>query len=289
MFFDSFSKTFNFTGASQKLLLAPGTYIFECWGAQGNCQGANGEGGKGAYVKGTISLKKSKTFYVFVGEYGRKGVAEYSFNGGGYGQGPGGGASDIRLVNGTWDDFESLKSRIIVAAGGGGPDTQEAGGPGGCLNGIGTAHSNGGTQTSGGSGVGNGTFGKGGVYEKLGGDGCGAGGGGYYGGSTSSNSNDYAGAGGSSFISGYPGCDAISQESTENNITHTNQPNHYSGFVFKSPEMIAGNVQMPSPTSSTYETGHSSNGNVRITIIRSYPECSKINKRTSNFPISFLV
>lgn len=30
----------------------------------------------------------------------------------------GGGATDIRLVSGEWNDFESLKSRIMVAGGG---------------------------------------------------------------------------------------------------------------------------------------------------------------------------
>ena len=34
--------------------------------------------------------------------------------------GSGGGSSDIRLVSGDWNDFESLKSRIMVAGAGGG-------------------------------------------------------------------------------------------------------------------------------------------------------------------------
>ena len=50
------------------------------------------------------------------------------FNGGGgYSSGytdfnncTGGGATDIRLASGNWNDFNSLKSRIMVAAGGGG-------------------------------------------------------------------------------------------------------------------------------------------------------------------------
>ena len=77
----------------------------------------------------------SETFYLFIGEQGKYGYIE-SFNGGGIGQFGGGGASDIRTVNGTWDDFESLKSRIMVAAGGGGPDSGKKGGAGGTLEGL---------------------------------------------------------------------------------------------------------------------------------------------------------
>ena len=286
---NSFTRTFSFTGNSQKIILVPGTYIFECWGAQGNIF-AWGNGGKGAYTKGIISLKKRRSFYVFVGEHGKTGVDGYSFNGGGYSQSSGGGASDIRLKDGNWDDFYSLKSRIIVAAGGGGPDSSENGGAGGCLNRIGTGHSNGGTQTSGGSsnGARDGSFGKGGIYRVLDGSGCGAGGGGYYGGGAST--GDYAGAGGSSFISGHPGCDAISKESEEGHPIHTKQPNHYSGLIFRSTLMIDGNSQMPSPTSSTKETGHSLHGNVRITIVKfNQSDCTKSHKKTIDFLLSLTI
>ena len=40
------------------------------------------------------------------------------------------------------------------------------------------------------------------------------------------------GADGSSFISGHNGCDAIKEESTENNIIHTGQSVHYSELYF---------------------------------------------------------
>ena len=51
-----------------------------------------------------------------------------SFNGGGSGSNTcnefknylGGGATDVRLKNGDWDNLDGLKSRIMVAAGGGG-------------------------------------------------------------------------------------------------------------------------------------------------------------------------
>ena len=95
------------------------------------------------------------------------------------------------------------------------------------------------------------------------------GGGGYYGGNvswdiTGSNSIHASASGGSSFISGYSGCDAIAESSTEDNIIHTGQPNHYSGKVFTNPIMIDGGSVMPSPTGST-ETGHTGNGYCIIT------------------------
>lgn len=56
---------------------------------------------------------------------------------------------------------------------------------------------------------------------------------GYYGGTTSDVSDAReAGAGGSSFVSGNENCNAISMESTEDNIIHTNQAIHYSGKYF---------------------------------------------------------
>jgi hypothetical protein len=47
----------------------------------------------------------------------------------------GGGASDVRLVAGAWDDPTGLKSRIMVAAGGG-AGAQVSGGAGGALQGF---------------------------------------------------------------------------------------------------------------------------------------------------------
>ena len=46
--------------------------------------------------------------------------------------------------------------------------------------------------------------------------------------------------GGSSFISGHNGCDAIKEESIENNIIHTGQSVHYSGLYFTDTVMIDG-------------------------------------------------
>ena len=265
---------FSFTGKAEKATLPPGVYQFECWGAQGYTANANEVGGKGAYVSGVLKNKYTRNFYLFVGEYGKPDYAQHVFNGGGPGQYTGGGSTDIRLKNGTWDDFESLKSRIIVAAGGGGPDSNEKGGAGGTINGKGSLHSEGGFQTKGGTGISEGKFGKGGGLSTTSTAGNGGGGGGYYGGGSSNVTKDYAGGGGSSFISGHPGCDAISKESTENPITHTGQPIHYSGLSFTRTKMIDGDSLMPSPTESTEEVGHQLNGFIIITPLTKLNECT---------------
>ena len=65
--------------------------------------------------------------YVYVGGKGgntsslTSGVVAGGYNGGGYRYGykGGGGATDIRLKSGTWNNSTSLLSRIIVAGGGG--------------------------------------------------------------------------------------------------------------------------------------------------------------------------
>ena len=59
------------------------------------------------------------------------------------------------------------------------------------------------------------------------------GGGGYYGG-TSINGAGVS-SGGSSFISGYDGCDAVLNNPEQ--IIHTGKPFHYSGYVFSNPEI----------------------------------------------------
>ena len=260
---------FGYTGDAQTFT-APytGTYKIQCWGAGSSCQGA--------YTSGYLYINQGKTLYVYVGP--GCGFLTYKstthsivFNGGGgfidgctdFNNNTGGGATDIRLVNGNWDDFSSLKSRIMVAAGGGGCIAPSLPGFGGSLTSK-TADGaypyesdpydygkvNGVTQISGYS------FGTGQSGRRAGG------GGGYYGGYA----ENCAGSGGSSFISGYPGCNAISESSTSTNIIHTGSPNHYSGYVFTNMQMIAGDSSMPSPSGGT-EIGHSGNGYARITFV----------------------
>ena len=77
-------------------------------------------------LAGEIALQKGQKIYVYVGENGEdlSTPTAHSFNGGGpthvtnpsYSKG--GGATDIRLLEGTWDNAEGLNSRIMVAGGG---------------------------------------------------------------------------------------------------------------------------------------------------------------------------
>ena len=123
--------TFDYTGDAQEFI-APynGIYKVELWGASGT-DSEKETGGKGSYSEGYITLTKNKKIYVYVGN--NENSSKTVYNGGSkftsfdskdengiqkvY---PGGGATDIRLTPGTWDNFDSLKSRLMVASGGGG-------------------------------------------------------------------------------------------------------------------------------------------------------------------------
>lgn len=318
---------FDYTD-SEQAFTAPvsGVYKVELWGAQGG-----NSGGNGAYTSGLINLSKGKIIFIYVGGVGSSNPAGVlktvsgGYNGGGltngqnYGDrvfGTGGGATDLRLENGDWNSFQSLKSRIMVAAGGGGRfsestrDTEHKnevvesqGGAGGGLIGIaGSGYYSdyclglGATQTSGGKigsylpslfcqsgtnsgytdpGLVTGGFGFGGHHGSQGNNGTG-GGSGYYGGSSSG--HVASAGGGSSFISGHDGCDAIKEESTEDNIIHTGQSIHYSNLYFTNTVMIDGDgykwaiekgeyTGMPSHNNGSIISGNTGNGYARITLI----------------------
>lgn len=236
-----------------------GYYNIELWGAQGGTVD-NAIGGKGAYTQGYISLSKGEIIYIYVGGTSTNYVGGY--NGGGSGGvyttdtsneesiTGGGGATDIRLISGKWSDINSLRSRIMVAAGGGGAYSysssyQVNGGAGGALigeNGISTSNdyiATGGTQTSGGKGSGyteyNGSFGKGGNSDTTNASG---GGSGWYGGGATmkaGSSSARSGAGGSSFISGFAGVNAISS-----NGLSTDNVQHFSNKYFIGSSMQSG-------------------------------------------------
>lgn len=108
--------------------LEPGNYEMKCWGAAGQDFTASSYspaitylGGHGGYTKGDIYIPVSRTLYVFTGNI-------LGYNGGSYCRNPygasGGGGTDIRLTKGpsgsgnNWYNWESRKSRIMVAAGG---------------------------------------------------------------------------------------------------------------------------------------------------------------------------
>ena len=122
----------------------------------------------------------------------------------------------------------------------GGASYGTAGGAGGGLKGLtNRTRSKPGTQTSGYKfGIGQDGYG---VSSS---NGVAGSGGGYYGGTTSDYAdNCEAGAGGSSFVSGYDGCEAILEESTENNIIHSGQKIHYSKKEFQNIKFLNGNEQ----------------------------------------------
>jgi hypothetical protein len=122
----------------------------------------------------------------------------------------------------------------------GGASWKTNGGAGGGLNGLtNRERSKPGTQTSGYKfGIGQDGYGVGDS------DGVAGAGGGYYGGMTSDYADECeAGAGGSSFVSGYDGCNAISEETTENNIIHSGQKIHYSKKEFQNIKFLNGNEQ----------------------------------------------
>ncbi|HGL4367991.1 TPA: glycine rich domain-containing protein, partial [Clostridioides difficile] len=196
----------------QEVVLPPGKYLLECWGAAGG-------GGirivdfnlrsKGGYSKGELTLRKETTLYVYAGSKGSN--YDSTFNGGGKAmmhESPsgggilycnGGGATDIRLIGGSWDNEQSLLSRIIVAGGGGRNNFETKGGDGGGdAGGDGSKADSKGTQTNGGKGEAglDGSFGKGGsAVSASSGENYGGGGGGWYGGGSG-----YNAGGGSGYV-----------------------------------------------------------------------------------------
>lgn len=126
---------YSYNGSYRSVTLPPGTYQLQCWGAQGGSNAANSTygitaktGGKGGYSVGQLTISQATGVRVYVGGQGSSSTGGY--NGGGSTQGTsehttgnthgiskmggGGGATDIRLSNG------SLYSRMIVAGGGSG-------------------------------------------------------------------------------------------------------------------------------------------------------------------------
>jgi len=279
--FEPVVTNYTYTGSKQTATLQPGTYTFECWGAQGgSITGATG--GKGGYSVGTIEINSPTTVHVYVGGSGEDassiGFHSGGFNGGGnsygtsanYYGGSGGGASDIRI--GT----DSLLCRVIVAGGGGGAGrynstAQLNGGFGGGSTGgngedrvsDGAKGGQGGTQSAAGDsyygtntknstiqgtladfGIGGGAYANNTSYRTVGG------GGGWYGGGYSQRS---AAGGGSGYV-----------------LTSSSyKPSGYalgSEYYLSNAETIGGDTSFPS-TSGGNETGHSGNGYVRITQI----------------------
>ncbi len=276
--------TFDYTGAPATVMLDSGTYIIECWGARGGPGVHDGKipavttPGQGAYTKGTVTLKASTTLNVYVGQAGLSpGTGNKSanvaggWNGGGISGndradndhgGSGGGATDIRTTGGAWSDMTSLRSRVMVAAGGAGSSYSIVSAARAAGAGLSSADgSNAVTQTTGYS-FGTGKAGMNNNTSNVPTFGSGGGGGGYYGGTTGPTSETYS-TGGTSFISGHPGCNAVKIDGT-----HAGIPNHYSGVIFTDTQMIAGNASMPNPRGTGNITGNSGHGFVQISRVK---------------------
>ena len=297
----SFPTDYSYTGTVQQFNVPAGadSLKFQVWGAQGGWRSSTTYGGKGGYSEGTLTnLNGLSTLYVYVGGSGNSQTTMTSsiypggWNGGGYRYSykGGGGATDISLQgtagSTTWNSVNHLKSRIIVAGGGGSDGASgKMGMYGGGLTGGSSTENytsvsdyggKGGTQTYSGysaaytiatqttTGLNANTtanyaggfgFGGGGVYYSSGYGG--AGGGGWYGGSGNvpdgSGDDDRGGGGGSGYV-----------------YTAASASNYPSGCLLNSnlyltnAQTIGGDQSFEAPTGVT-ETGHEGNGYARIT------------------------
>ena len=286
-FMNSVIWKYEYTNAYAQLTLPlTGTYRIECWGGGYPTESISYYGRNCAgYVAGDISLNQNTDLYIYVGRMIDSNPDVYSFNGGGAAHNKanswgynGGGGTDVRMTkhNDTsgWgrSDAVSLRSRIIVAGGGGagglGQRVKNTGSAGG-LDGYDSDHSTtsgganadyhcgkGGHQTSGGS-RGSMTYGEWGTSGGFGYGGEGGrstdsgsgngGGGGWYGagGANGAGSGSYAAGGGSSFISGHYGCNGINSSGTHQGASNPSKVlfNRESGehtITFTNTKMIDG-------------------------------------------------
>lgn len=112
-------KNFDFTGEQQEILVGPGIYKLEVWGAE---SGTDSSSNKGGYSVGSLRVTKPTKLYIFVGGKGTDKLASTTartpggFNGADdcYNGSSGGGATDIRINN------TNTNSIIIVSNGGDG-------------------------------------------------------------------------------------------------------------------------------------------------------------------------
>lgn len=284
---------FAYTGNNEKFV-APvdGMYKIELWGASPNNDYnsyTQANAAYGGYTAGNIELKQGDTLYVYVGGSGTTFNCCTS-------QGnltKSGGATDVRLISGEWNNATSLNSRIMVAGGGGTSYRDNSAQGGSNAGGLSSYKATVGNdwisypsdQTSSGTATSGtkGGFGYGGVKGQ---DIYSSGAGGYWGGSAGP-----GGAGGSSFISGHTGCVAITSQTSTSPRTGTNGAScttgttdnlcsvHYSNKVFTDTVMIdgagkswtnvVGGLQlMPNYSGGTNASGkgNSGNGYAKITV-----------------------
>lgn len=283
----------SYCGAVKSLTLPAGLYKLECWGAAGgdftysNNANYSGEGGKGGYAVGFLSLTDSSTtIYMRSGGTGTAVTGVNTNSGGGWNGGGnarvanaayqakgGGGGSDIRVGS------DSLQTRIIVAGGGGAGFYKQGsapydskGGAGGGTSGVNgnyynsTSYMGGGGGSQTGAGISYyqttnvsantsylnpaGSFGTPGTpTSNL--AYCGGAGGGWYPGGYSYHSSSGGG-------SGY-----VYTSETATNYPGTKPATKY---YLKIARTIDGNTSFPSPAGGN-EVGHAGNGHTRITVM----------------------
>lgn len=243
--------SFQYSGTTQYFdVQHSGNYAIECWGAQGNYASGTKPStpGKGAYCYGEIYLMTGDRLSIEVGGGGETSM-NAGYNGGGSGNifntgaptsefnGGGGGYTSIKLKGETHE--------VMIAAGGGGASCYAAhvsasnrgAGDGGTLtgnfpiewqSGYVADQSRGGLQYGDSTHIdGNpGSSRKGGDSAELISDAdnviyySAGGGGGYYGGGSGCHADNYVGSGqgGSSYISGHPGCTAKTVRTMSNTV-----------------------------------------------------------------------
>ena len=225
-----------------------GWYKIELWGA--SC-GSN----LGSYVSAIMYMEENDHIYFYLGQ---QGGSSNTFNSGS----SGGGASDVRLISGDWNDASSLESRLMVAAGGSGSYSA------GSLLGYGSSLYTG-TQSSGaGFGVASGN-----------------GSGGYWGGKEN--------ATGSSFILGYGGVRTYENgtvttktfrtyqvhrgeyDSSGNAIMETYTPHIYNGFIVEGVNSGAGRFAISLVSSNDVNNPPRRGSNAKLNNVLYIRDCAQ--------------
>ena len=292
-------KIYGYTGDYQEFEARfSGYYFIEAYGAQGGVgyYSTQPTPGLGSYVSGYLYLAEGEKLYIYVGGKGGNAtsatsIATAGYNGGGSGNkssdgddaaGAGGGATDIRYFGDTtptdsdllWNSMLGLNSRIMVAAGGGGSHSTNVtsyreGMDGGTLAIYGMLSTWTSTWTPfvgprEGNAFGIGAAGLNTTHAGAGG------GGGYYGGVNTTIST-YSGraSGGSSFMSGYAGVNAIT---ASDDRTHTDNTLHYSGKYFLAGKMESG-VREGNGQASIKYVGLLERTNTKLNNVRYIKDC----------------
>ena len=111
---------YDYTGDVQSIMLPPGSYKLECWGAQGGYRSNATYGGKGGYSVGELTLNEETTLYIQVGGSGNTGKTSGGYNGGGKRNtyNGGGGGTDIRIIADGSDEEEAVEGLVALVKSG---------------------------------------------------------------------------------------------------------------------------------------------------------------------------